>query len=166
MSPWNSNMDKDRHAWAICFCRGRKSWLWSCWAFEIPYSPYPSIINTLGSEATGRGNTEVLLAMEAYCFLAFLKGNIYILEQCYLGYSRYDMFVCGFFFFIVPDYIRTFTWDKKLEMVVKSTGILGGQGKSRMKVKLLIVSPRYLEASNNCANKATTSPPCRFETLD
>uniref|UniRef100_A0A3Q2FQR5 1-phosphatidylinositol 3-phosphate 5-kinase n=1 Tax=Cyprinodon variegatus TaxID=28743 RepID=A0A3Q2FQR5_CYPVA len=25
-----------------------------------------------------------------------------------------------------PDYIRTFTWDKKLEMVVKSTGILGG----------------------------------------
>ena len=29
-----------------------------------------------------------------------------------------------------PDYIRTFTWDKKLEMVVKSSGILGGQGKS------------------------------------
>lgn len=28
------------------------------------------------------------------------------------------------------DYIRTFTWDKKLEMVVKSTGILGGQGES------------------------------------
>lgn len=31
---------------------------------------------------------------------------------------------------IVSDYIRTFTWDKKLEMVVKSTGILGGQGNS------------------------------------
>lgn len=29
------------------------------------------------------------------------------------------------------DYIRTFTWDKRLEMVVKSTGILGGQGKSK-----------------------------------
>lgn len=29
---------------------------------------------------------------------------------------------------IFEDYIRTFTWDKKLEMVVKSTGILGGQG--------------------------------------
>uniref|UniRef100_A0A5F4VVX9 1-phosphatidylinositol 3-phosphate 5-kinase n=1 Tax=Callithrix jacchus TaxID=9483 RepID=A0A5F4VVX9_CALJA len=28
----------------------------------------------------------------------------------------------------IIDYIRTFTWDKKLEMVVKSTGILGGQG--------------------------------------
>jgi hypothetical protein len=31
-------------------------------------------------------------------------------------------------FFLSVDYIRTFTWDKKLEMVVKSTGILGGQG--------------------------------------
>ena len=31
--------------------------------------------------------------------------------------------------FLFADYIRTFTWDKKLEMVVKSTGILGGQGK-------------------------------------
>lgn len=30
------------------------------------------------------------------------------------------------------DYIRTFTWDKKLEMVVKSTGILGGQGKTNV----------------------------------
>lgn len=30
------------------------------------------------------------------------------------------------------DYIRTFTWDKKLEMVVKSTGILGGQGDRRI----------------------------------
>ena len=27
------------------------------------------------------------------------------------------------------DYIRTFTWDKRLETMVKSTGILGGQGK-------------------------------------
>lgn len=30
------------------------------------------------------------------------------------------------------DYIRTFTWDKKLEMVVKSTGILGGQGEKML----------------------------------
>lgn len=40
-------------------------------------------------------------------------------------------------FFLATDYIRTFTWDKKLEMVVKSTGILGGQGKARMKERLL-----------------------------
>ncbi|KAL6074599.1 hypothetical protein STEG23_028664, partial [Scotinomys teguina] len=31
----------------------------------------------------------------------------------------------------IIDYIRTFTWDKKLEMVVKSTGILGGQGEAK-----------------------------------
>jgi 1-phosphatidylinositol-3-phosphate 5-kinase len=29
----------------------------------------------------------------------------------------------------IIDYIRTYTWDKKLESYVKSTGILGGQGK-------------------------------------
>ncbi|XP_043287999.1 1-phosphatidylinositol 3-phosphate 5-kinase [Venturia canescens] len=29
----------------------------------------------------------------------------------------------------VIDYIRTFTWDKKLETMVKKSGILGGQGK-------------------------------------
>ena len=27
------------------------------------------------------------------------------------------------------DYIRTYTWDKRLETYVKLTGILGGQGK-------------------------------------
>lgn len=40
---------------------------------------------------------------------------------------------CAWLLFTLPfsaDYIRTFTWDKRLEMVVKSTGILGGQGKS------------------------------------
>lgn len=29
----------------------------------------------------------------------------------------------------IIDYIRTFTFDKKLESLVKQTGILGGQGK-------------------------------------
>ncbi|XP_011640155.1 1-phosphatidylinositol 3-phosphate 5-kinase isoform X2 [Pogonomyrmex barbatus] len=29
----------------------------------------------------------------------------------------------------IIDYIRTFTWDKKLETIVKKSGILGGQGK-------------------------------------
>lgn len=73
---------------------------------------------------------------------------------------------CFILFLTTTDYIRTFTWDKKLEMVVKSTGILGGQGRSRMKVKLLIMFRFYLESSNSCANKAITSPPCRFTTLD
>jgi 1-phosphatidylinositol-3-phosphate 5-kinase len=29
----------------------------------------------------------------------------------------------------IIDYIRTFTWDKRIENLVKSSGILGGQGK-------------------------------------
>lgn len=67
------------------------------------------------------------------------------------------------FFFIVTDYIRTFTWDKKLEMVVKSTGILGGQGKSRRKAKILIRFPCYIEAFITLLI-VTTSPPCKFVT--
>ncbi|XP_017877426.1 1-phosphatidylinositol 3-phosphate 5-kinase isoform X2 [Ceratina calcarata] len=35
-----------------------------------------------------------------------------------------DVLVLG-----IIDYIRTFTWDKKLETMVKKSGILGGQGK-------------------------------------
>lgn len=66
------------------------------------------------------------------------------------------------FFFIVTDYIRTFTWDKKLEMVVKSTGILGGQGKSRLKVKIMF--PCYVEAFYSTADEVTTCPPCNFVT--
>lgn len=68
------------------------------------------------------------------------------------------------FFFIVTDYIRTFTWDKKLEMVVKSTGILGGQGKARLKAKILIMFPCYMEAFCDTADSVTTLPPCKFVT--
>lgn len=38
---------------------------------------------------------------------------------------------------IATDFIRTFTWDKKLESWVKESGILGGGGKGPT-----IVSPR------------------------
>lgn len=68
------------------------------------------------------------------------------------------------FFFFVTDYIRTFTWDKKLEMVVKSTGILGGQGKSRLKAKILIMFPFYMEDFYGTADSVTTSPPGKSET--
>lgn len=44
------------------------------------------------------------------------------------------------------DYIRTFTWDKKLEMVVKSTGILGGQGESDFCISFL----PHLAKNKNC----------------
>lgn len=33
------------------------------------------------------------------------------------------------FFIFITDYIRTFTWDKKIETMVKKSGLLGGQGK-------------------------------------
>ncbi|XP_074643443.1 1-phosphatidylinositol 3-phosphate 5-kinase-like isoform X3 [Tubulanus polymorphus] len=46
----------------------------------------------------------------------------------------------------IIDYIRTFTWDKKLEMVVKSTGILGGQGKMPTVVSPELYRNRFLEA--------------------
>lgn len=39
--------------------------------------------------------------------------------------------------FYIVDFIRTFTWDKKLESWVKESGILGGGGKEPT-----IVSPR------------------------
>ncbi|XP_059146645.1 1-phosphatidylinositol 3-phosphate 5-kinase-like isoform X3 [Physella acuta] len=46
----------------------------------------------------------------------------------------------------IIDYIRTFTWDKKLEMVVKSSGILGGQGKMPTVVSPQLYRGRFLEA--------------------
>ncbi len=49
---------------------------------------------------------------------------ISVILKSILDFSYSDCLNCCIF----EDYIRTFTWDKKLEMVVKSTGILGGQG--------------------------------------
>ncbi|XP_078714192.1 1-phosphatidylinositol 3-phosphate 5-kinase isoform X1 [Lampetra fluviatilis] len=46
----------------------------------------------------------------------------------------------------IIDYIRTFTWDKKLEMVVKSAGILGGQGKMPTVVSPELYRARFCEA--------------------
>ncbi|XP_076363235.1 1-phosphatidylinositol 3-phosphate 5-kinase fab1 isoform X2 [Tachypleus tridentatus] len=46
----------------------------------------------------------------------------------------------------IIDYIRTFTWDKKIEMVVKSTGILGGHGKLPTVVSPELYRMRFCEA--------------------
>jgi len=46
----------------------------------------------------------------------------------------------------IIDYIRTFTWDKKLESYVKSTGILGGQGKMPTVVSPAVYRTRFAEA--------------------
>lgn len=46
----------------------------------------------------------------------------------------------------IIDYIRTFTWDKKLEMVVKSSAFLGGQGKMPTIVSPEVYRTRFVEA--------------------
>ena len=46
----------------------------------------------------------------------------------------------------IIDYIRTFTWDKKLEMWVKSTGILGGGGKTPTVISPEKYKKRFCEA--------------------
>ena len=48
------------------------------------------------------------------------------------------------------DYIRTFTWDKKLEMVVKSTGILGGQGEQNFCSVYSLNCSHYLPYQLTC----------------
>ncbi|ELU02982.1 hypothetical protein CAPTEDRAFT_176607 [Capitella teleta] len=50
----------------------------------------------------------------------------------------------------IIDYIRTFTWDKKLEFVVKTTySHLGGQGKMPTVVSPELYRTRFLEAMNS-----------------
>lgn len=44
------------------------------------------------------------------------------------------------------DYIRTFTWDKKLETMVKKSGILGGQGKLPTIISPEEYQKRFIEA--------------------
>lgn len=48
--------------------------------------------------------------------------------------------------FYTIDYIRTYTWDKKLESYVKSTGILGGAGKMPTVVSPDLYRTRFAEA--------------------
>lgn len=46
----------------------------------------------------------------------------------------------------VIDYIRTFTWDKRLEMYVKQSGILGGQGNLPTVISPLSYQTRFAQA--------------------
>jgi len=59
----------------------------------------------------------------------------------------------------VIDYIRTFTWDKKLEMFVKQSGILGGQGNMPT-----VVSPdAYKERFQTAMEKYFWLAPSRWD---
>lgn len=62
---------------------------------------------------------------------AISRDAAFLASQCVMDYSLLvgldetsQELVVG-----IIDYIRTFTWDKKLETMVKKSGLLGGQGK-------------------------------------
>lgn len=46
----------------------------------------------------------------------------------------------------IVDYIRTYTWDKKLESWVKETGLLGGGGKEPTIISPKLYKQRFREA--------------------
>ena len=48
------------------------------------------------------------------------------------------------------DYVRLYTWDKRLETLVKSTGILGGAGKMPTVVSPDVYMRRFREAIEVC----------------
>ncbi|KAJ8396293.1 hypothetical protein AAFF_G00018700 [Aldrovandia affinis] len=72
-----------------------------------------------------RAHCKAILRAAIHSDAYFLSSHLIIDYSLLVGRDdATDQLVVG-----IIDYIRTFTWDKKLEMVVKSTGILGGQGK-------------------------------------
>jgi hypothetical protein len=54
------------------------------------------------------------------CIGAAVVADVFV---CYWGCAGWQELVVG-----IIDFIRTFTWDKRLEMYVKSSGFLGGSG--------------------------------------
>ena len=50
----------------------------------------------------------------------------------------------------IIDYVRLYTWDKRLETLVKSTGILGGAGRMPTVVSPQVYMRRFREAIAVC----------------
>lgn len=55
--------------------------------------------------------------------------------------SKENLLVLG-----IIDYIRTYTFDKKLESLVKQSGLLGGQGKLPTVISPKLYKHRFAEA--------------------
>eukprot|EP00127_Corallochytrium_limacisporum_P004387 Clim_evm21s159 gene=Clim_evmTU21s159 len=79
---------------------------------------------------------------------AILSDTSFLCSQKVMDYSLLvgidetnGELVCG-----IIDYIRTFTWDKKVEMWVKSSGILGGVGKLPTVISPVNYMNRFREA--------------------
>ncbi|XP_029688466.1 1-phosphatidylinositol 3-phosphate 5-kinase isoform X7 [Takifugu rubripes] len=89
-----------------------------------------------------RSHCKSILRAAIHSDAYFLSSHLIIDYSLLVGWDdATDQLVVG-----IIDYIRTFTWDKKLEMVVKSTGILGGQGKMPTVVSPELYRARFCEA--------------------
>ncbi|XP_066544342.1 1-phosphatidylinositol 3-phosphate 5-kinase isoform X2 [Amia ocellicauda] len=89
-----------------------------------------------------RSHCKAILRASIHSDAYFLSSHLIIDYSLLVGRDdTTDELVVG-----IIDYIRTFTWDKKLEMVVKSTGILGGQGKMPTVVSPELYRARFCEA--------------------
>uniref|UniRef100_A0A8C7CJU5 1-phosphatidylinositol 3-phosphate 5-kinase n=1 Tax=Oncorhynchus kisutch TaxID=8019 RepID=A0A8C7CJU5_ONCKI len=89
-----------------------------------------------------RAHCKAILRAAIHSDAYFLSSHLIIDYSLLVGRDdTTDQLVVG-----IIDYIRTFTWDKKLEMVVKSTGILGGQGKMPTVVSPELYRSRFCEA--------------------
>ncbi|XP_060785498.1 1-phosphatidylinositol 3-phosphate 5-kinase isoform X2 [Neoarius graeffei] len=89
-----------------------------------------------------RSHCKAILRAAIHRDAYFLSSHLIIDYSLLVGRDdASDQLVVG-----IIDYIRTFTWDKKLEMVVKSTGILGGQGKMPTVVSPELYRARFCEA--------------------
>uniref|UniRef100_A0A3Q4BCU0 1-phosphatidylinositol 3-phosphate 5-kinase n=1 Tax=Mola mola TaxID=94237 RepID=A0A3Q4BCU0_MOLML len=89
-----------------------------------------------------RSHCKSILRAAIHSDAYFLSSHLIIDYSLLVGRDdATDQMVVG-----IIDYIRTFTWDKRLEMVVKSTGILGGQGKMPTVVSPELYRARFCEA--------------------
>ncbi|XP_041857069.1 1-phosphatidylinositol 3-phosphate 5-kinase isoform X3 [Melanotaenia boesemani] len=89
-----------------------------------------------------RSHCKAILRSAIHSDAYFLSSHLIIDYSLLVGRDdATDQLVVG-----IIDYIRTFTWDKRLEMVVKSTGILGGQGKMPTVVSPELYRARFCEA--------------------
>ncbi|XP_022098381.1 1-phosphatidylinositol 3-phosphate 5-kinase-like isoform X2 [Acanthaster planci] len=89
-----------------------------------------------------RSHSKAALIMAVHYDSMFLASHFIMDYSLLVGLdANTDELVVG-----IIDYIRTFTWDKKLEMMVKSTGIVGGQGKMPTVVSPELYRTRFCEA--------------------
>ncbi|XP_066922727.1 1-phosphatidylinositol 3-phosphate 5-kinase-like isoform X3 [Clytia hemisphaerica] len=89
-----------------------------------------------------RGHSKAILSKAIHNDTEFLSTNMVMDYSLLVGIDEARMkLVVG-----IIDYIRTYTWDKKLESYVKSTGILGGAGKMPTVVSPDLYRTRFTEA--------------------